>query len=68
MFMRPRDIQVTLECSGIRRRQSVPTTQTKMQLLLAVSAKDALSVVHISTQPTSITLCPTHLTTQVNSS
>ena len=37
--------------TGIRRIQSVPTTQTKMQLLLAKSAKDALPVVHIIYQP-----------------
>ena len=55
MFTRPRDIQDTLECNGIRRTPSVPITQTKMLLLLGEFAKDALSEVHINTRPTSIT-------------
>ena len=66
--MRSEDIQATLECNGIRRTQSVQITQTKMQLLLAVFAKDALSVVHINTPQISTILCPTHLTTQISSS
>ena len=68
MFTRPRAIQDTLVCNGIRRTQSVQTTQTKMQLLLEVFAKDALSVVHINTQPISTMSCPTHHMTQVNNS
>ena len=68
MFTRPRAIQDTLVCNGIRRIPLVPTTRTKMQLLLGVFAKDALSVVHINTRPTSIMLCPTHLMRQVSNS
>ena len=68
MFTCPRYIQDTLVCNGIRRTQSVQTTQIKMQLLLEVFAKDALSVVHINTQPISTTSCPTHHMIQVNSS
>ena len=60
MFMRPRDIWVTLECSGTRRTQLVLITRTKMRLLRVVSDKDALLEARISTQLTSITSRPTH--------
>ena len=54
--------------TGMQWPRSVPTTRTKMQLLLELFVKDALSVVHINTRPTSTMLCPTHLMTQVSNS